>query len=609
MGNRSTQQLGLIGSYNRYSPGALAALTAILVAGAAPRTALADDLTFGDRMVKVDPEPDRPTAKPMTPPWCSHVTGDDFGGGKLKDPSTRWQSRVSRSMDAVTERGFYENYTYQIGSMLCAHPDAPEWKQQTGYFVQLYVNVTGLDVKRATAAIGARVDQVRWQREKQETCNSLKVSPEASPEQQRYNNVKREVLGCDHDTIYWRSLHGSYTDNLEWYLDRYPEIDSEMMKSYLVLTCLGDGRKLNTNEVRYLAPYALCGIDARSLDWNKLEKELRAGSYNTYAKTLARETFAMAQAANLRTRKVVDQLIKQDPTYRKIFYTAPETAWKEWVEFYQANKSRYDAVYAFEPTLYGPSKKALDGCNAQFRKQLADYVVSQKPKTLDDFKKVAQDRMGAVILRTLALCAAHEAGPHEMFLMNDLLDKAADVRGPRYAAFYAVADLIGEIRSDRDRFPLTVDKLVRKKPVRIYDRFGQLSKDRFKRTEPSDQYKAVVKGVKKVKDGVMVSFKTEKWKEEDIECVDSNRVWRIGDSGDVHYFQDCTSKGMKTVKHTEKQVIIPAYAADGIKKGSFMVFYADYPYDAADYLRYGFPIAVYKTKKQKVLVSGYGIKL
>lgn len=580
----------------------IAASAATLLAGLLISTSAADarsrstDVT---RMVEVQPEPGRDKVPAMKPAWCD-LTSDHRG----KDRSG-W---LNRSMTQARDRGFYEDATAQIAGLLCAFPDKPGFQKQTGYFVQLYVNMTGLDTKRAIAAIRARVAKDQWKSQKKSFCDSLDISPEASLEQKRLHKARRDIFGCGR-TIFWRSPTGTISDKLEWYLDKHAEVKSEVIKAYHVLSCLGNGYNAKLSDNYGLARYAVCGLDARSLSWQRLEKELSSGSYNTYAKTLARETFALARAANGRYQPLIKKLIARDATHKKVFVDAPKAGWNKWLGLYAKHKDIFEAAYAFEAKLWGPSKRALNGCLAPLRSMFSKYVRAAKPKNYDQFVKVATDEVGSVLLGALMPCAAHEGNTWEAYLYMALYKKSRDVRGPRYAAYYAVLDQVQEIRKDRERYPFEPKMFGWKSKDDPYQQYGVLkSRRKSKTTELVENAKGVVRSVRKTKDGVKLIFKTERWREEVVECTNTNKIWRI-DQGTVKYFQKCVHKGYKWVKHTEKPVIVPKYATAGIRAGRFVTLSANYPFPTKGFARYGFPLQVYKSKRKKKLVASHGVAL
>jgi hypothetical protein len=114
--------------------------------------------------------------------------------------------------------------------------------------------------------------------------------------------------------------------------------------------------------------------------------------------------------------------------------------------------------------------------------------------------------------------------------------------------------------------------------------------------------------VKKDGDVVVVSFKTETWKEEQFDCKDTKQIWLIEPSGLIRYHQECWSTGWKTMTHTEQPIHVPEDAADGLRAGMFLTGKADYPFGGKQ-VRLGYPIAVYDSAAKKKLINWYGIKL
>jgi hypothetical protein len=562
------------------------------------------------RMVVFEPDPGREKVEAMKPTWCDLTNKYE---GKVMG------SRLARTLTRIKDKGWYRGDITTVAEILCTHPDAPDWQKQTGYVVQGWVNTTGLGKDDALAGIRARVQRERWEKQKKEVCGDMEVSGEASEEQKRINSAMRDTFGCGKE-IYWRMPYARVGDKLEWFLDKDIEIPSEVMRSYYVLNCLGHGYELKKSELYVLAGYARCGIDARKLSREKLDKEIKDKGYNEYQSILAREQLARAKDVGERYQRVIDKLVKSDPVYKRIFYEAPEKAFKSWEKDYNANKAAIDEANAFEGKLYGPSKKAMTGCAKTLRANFAKYVKSKKPKTIKTAQEAATDRIGMILLGNLVACEAAEGNYNGMKMLDELYQKGRLARGPRYAAYYAVLDVLSEIRADRAKFSMEPKMMGYKSIMSFGSRAMELCAAGSKGKTPSHRpgpsckttvghdAKGVVKKVKKTKEGTKILFKTEKWKEEDVECVDTNKIWMI-DKGKVKYFQECTLKGYKWVKHTEKTTIIPNDAAAGIKRGMFFKGKADYPYDDKKFKRFGFPEAVYKNKKKKRLINFYGIKL
>ena len=81
----------------------------------------------------------------------------------------------------------------------------------------------------------------------------------------------------------------------------------------------------------------------------------------------------------------------------------------------------------------------------------------------------------------------------------------------------------------------------------------------------------VVKQVEKKGDLVKVIFKTEKYKVPDYTCVETNKVDRILPDGSILYRRNCTKVGEHEEESTATPFETPAWAAEGVGPGSFVV--------------------------------------
>jgi len=561
-----------------------------------------DERKLGDsELEKVVALPGRVAVGSLKPTWCD-----------IADPKYRSQQKVHRMLGRQmrTNKGtLYESHIADIASMLCKYPNASDWNKQTGYFVQRYINMTGASKKDAMAAIRARVRFKSWEKQAKATCSNLTVSDEASLAEKRANKALWNFFGCGATGIFWRKPSGLPGSLLEWDLDKRAEISSEIMKTYYVLSCMQmyDGL---AKDKRAIAKYALCHIDARSLSRKRLEKELRAGKYNTYAKTIARETFALATLTERTYRGYVNKLIKRDKTYKKVLIDVPAKTWAAWKAQYAANKNIYETVYATEKKIFGPSKKALRGCLKPLRTMFKASVAKQRAKTRSAADAAATEGVAAVLLSPLMVCAAFEARIfYEGFMYRELQQKTRHVRGPRTAVYYAVMDAVREIKSDRERFAMKATWFGYKKRDMYYPKYRKFNKA-FGRVGQPGVGQGVVKRVKKLrgkhKNKVKVTFKTVRWWRTIFKCRSTNKIQRIDSNGNVSYMQNCVDTGRKKLmKRTEKPVTIPAHAAKGIRRGGFATFRVN-PDVGNTGGRLGFPVHVFKTKKKKRITAAYG---
>ena len=127
----------------------------------------------------------------------------------------------------------------------------------------------------------------------------------------------------------------------------------------------------------------------------------------------------------------------------------------------------------------------------------------------------------------------------------------------------------------------------------------------FNQTSFDRDQKGRVASVKPDGDGVVVSFKTESWKEPVFKCRETNKVHRITADGRLEYRQHCVAAGTETVKVTPRPVWIRKDLAAGITKGVFMKWRVDSKPSPAQ----GFPLEVYADQAQTKLLSFHGFPI
>lgn len=555
-----------------------------------------DDKKISEQ-VKFEPLPGRARAPAMKPAWCDLTS-------KYKNQVVG--KRLGRTMSGSKRTGgFLESRLVDSAELLCAHPNEPDWQKQTGYLVQAWINQTGLGVKAAVASIRARVDQSTWKSQRKQTCSKYVSSSEDSEETKRLNKAMVNTFGCGNWQQFWNNPMRQ-GKQLEWHVDKSAEFRSEVLKSHWVLECLSKGDDIASGDKHQLLRYARCGVDAQSLSRAKLDAELERERYNGFARTVARDTFARAKATNRAYRTVIDKLVKKDPIYREVFYTAPEKGFRGWVDAYRSNKAAVDAARAYEQKIYGPSKRAMKNCGPALRDNFAKYIRSKKVRTKKAFEAAAHDPIGMVLLAAWWSCETVDGDNYAAALLEKLYRKGRLARGPRHAAYFATVDALNVIRADRMRFSFEHKHLGWHDPVNLGAKLSHLRK----KLPLLREAKGVVKKIKRTKDGAKLLFKTEKWREPVVNCSNTNRVHSISAGGRLSYYRDCVDTGRsKLMTHTEKPTLIPSYAAKGIKRGSLVMLRADYPYDNPKLKRPGFPLAVYKSKKAKKLMAYYGIPL
>lgn len=568
-----------------------AALAATLTLGLGVSGAAADSASLGSYFKKFDPPAGQAQLSPMTPPWCSRTS--EYRGKNVG-------SALGRALGAIKDRGWTDAWIADAAAMLCAHPEAPDYRRQTAQMVQGYMAFTGLSRPDAARAIGARVDEKAWKAQRDKTCAGLSVDDEASKGDQLTNDAMRALFGCGRSGPAWEARRQDPGD-LVWYLDRRAEAP-ELLRLYWAIACLKAPWYNDAKSGHDLARYAYCGPDARRLSRERIDRELAAAHANERARTLALETLAVVG----RSVKKLDAAAKAKPGLKKVLVEAPEAAWRAWQASYRSEKSGIEAALAFEAKFFGPSLEAARGCTEPLRQAFAHHLDGAKGKA--GFDARAGDPVGSALLLAVANCAGVEGGGAETYALVELWESLRLGRGPRYAAYHAALDALSEIRADRPRFFLEPEMFTELPVISPRKTAIERMQKRIKYL-PLEPGSAVVARVKKVSGGVRVEFKTEKWKEDVVECHDTNKVWRIGSGGDVKYFRRCKTTGRRTVRHTALPVVVPAYAAANIRRGALVEFSALDPLVAAGKARPGFPLAVWKSKAKKRLVAAYGFSI
>ena len=91
-------------------------------------------------MVVVEPAPGMPKVGALDIDWCDLVPESQGDGRGL------W-----RAIHNATEDGWYMQSLVDVATLLCINPTDPQYREQAGYFVQAWVNMSGLPPKQMLA--------------------------------------------------------------------------------------------------------------------------------------------------------------------------------------------------------------------------------------------------------------------------------------------------------------------------------------------------------------------------------------------------------------------------------------------------------------------------
>jgi ribosomal protein L37AE/L43A len=347
----------------------------------------------------------------------------------------------------------------------------------------------------------------------------------------------------------------------------------------------------------------MCSRDLQALDMAALDRELATDKHNAFARTIARQQLSRTKMRGADFAAKVRELAAKDAAFEQLAYKVPSAAWDRALARYRSNAAPLARSAAFETVFYGPSKKASRGCSTPLRDDFRAYVRSAKPRDLAAVDALATDDIGVLLLSRLAACEALDGSGHAAVMLYTLGNAARTARGPRLAVYHALVDALSEIRADRERFPLEVRDLPSMPPMEIWSDVYKLASGSVLAMQKAA---GVVKKVTTVEDGVIVDFATEAWTEDDWNCVDTNKVFKI-DAGRVIYHQSCKKVGKRTVKRTAPSIWIPSAYAAAVRAGAFVDF--EYDMNKKHDKAIAMPRVVFKNKQRTALLAAYGIDL
>jgi len=522
--------------------------------------------------VVIEPAPGREVVGELDLSFCE-------GLERWDEDKSRVGGRIHRAISSAQKRGWHNQAPLING--LCTYSDDPKFQEQLRYFVQLAVNQSGLSKQGAIESLVARANSDKWKADKEKGCNSIKPPEEASKRDEAETRARRAAVGCS-------EIAGNESE-WRWYVDRTADVQNELDRLYLLMTCLPNdiySADLMTEfNAGQLTTIGLCGADVRALDPGKVDQA--TAGMTMPLQVMARERVARARATFDNLERAAKSKLDSDPDYKRLLIDAPQAAWKKWEADYQKHKKAMDATFKFEDQVFGPSRKAYASCPSALEPGVQAYVKANKIRSHADFVNAMSQPIGYALLTALGTCYKVANFTAVGRLMLRTIEKSRLWRGPRVAVRYAMSDAAKQIRADRTRFPVG--------PGFFRDGVSPLERGDYGRERISDMPEdlgtttpGIVKTVKKHpknKTLIVATFQAED------RITSSNRKIRIPPR--PTYFYAPMAKGIKP----------GAFARFGTPGGSEN---QPGPEQNRTSSRPGWPIEVYKTKQKKTLVNIYG---
>lgn len=567
------------------------------------QVALADSDAFPDYAFQeplvADPGVD--TAKVTDKPaWCD-------AAGSIDE---KWDGgRISRTVD----QKYGIKGTIEGALHICQNTADPSWRKYAQRILQKWMNWTHQTQPDAERSLRARIQFAKWDKQHDELCQAIDVSPEAAAEVKTFGDARRQLFGCTNENqALWQDRTGANAGGVEYYLDSDLQTDP-LMRVYWLYEYLPSPDKPLPAKTGYdnlpLMFYAVAAPDVAKLDRGALDKMMQAAPYNEYARVVLNETISdlMGKVKVLDT--AVDKLSKGDDDYTTILRKAPQQAYADWDKLVAQWKPELERSEAFEKLWSAASRKAMKGCSPALLKDAEKVVKQYKGSTYHDMiDKLEADPIGNLLFARLAVCLAFDgvqnAGP-----INEIVQRSRHVRGPRTLAYFAIVEAYALAKKDRPRMVLQNESFTNwggenNFDEKAFDYHGFLAPE----WTGDSVTQGVVGTAKKTPEGTKITFKKVTFKYQNYECQDTNKPKAIDEQGRIIYYQVCHNlPGMTTVDRTPEPVMIQSLLDGVAKPGTFLAVEEL----GADRAKTGEWIAVpmytKKTANDKTILSFYGI--
>ncbi|MBU1068593.1 hypothetical protein KJ975_03400 [Myxococcota bacterium] len=539
----------------------------------------------GDDIVVVAPRIGLEVIKPFAAPWCDLAKDKGYSVGAM-----------ARAIQRGLKEGWGGSVMLEAGEAVCVTPGAPGYMKNTMAIVQDWVNMTGQTKAEAVESIRARMQKEAWEAGYAATCNSMTVSGEASDEDKALNEARRRFFGCNyHKVPQWSENN---TDSIRGYLDFGAGPVDPVLQVYEVRQCLFNYSADRNPQYTDVFNWAVCSPVGNRLDKAAFDKHVAGLKLDLYGRTIARESFAVAKMLHLRYAGTAKGMIQQEPAFKALF-EIPEKEWTKWEKLRVDHKAAIDAAMAYHKLFFGPSKNARKGCFENLRKVWAPYIAKIKVTDLQAARTALTHEVNSILTIEMMLCSAADGQSLFANLISRELGYSRFVSGPRTGTYWAMIDAIVEIIADRESFPM--------RPKQSLGHVGVNFNTALSYARDNDSFggdaESVIDKLQPTGDDVKIIFIKTKMMVDELSCKQTNKISRINDSGIVEYQSDCRPVGKKEVTLQEEPVIIPAWAAGGLKKGNLGSFFIKGPD------RRGFPATVWADKDKKSIVNYLGVEL
>lgn len=536
--------------------------------GEAPRRDSNDHL---DHMVVIEAEDGVKAVGPRKPAWCETIASTEL--------NVRLHSvagGIEQLLGAERELWQLQPHLLSAARGLCVAPDDAQVQEQTGYFLQYFVNRSGGTPEQVEAWLALFTDVDGYAAATKAYCDEHPAPRDnVTPKEKTRVTVERAIAGCERDPR-WTQGAGMATARYDGY-DRSVGSPSELARAMYVSECFVRINGARPYGDQDLARFATCRQDGEALDAKRLEKEIAQAP--AFFQASARLQHASARVSYARHKALFEARIGDDKKLAEVFEVAPQRAWEGW----KASAEQYPALYAmafgFEDD---PEQACWDDAIAQLKK----IVKAAKAKDTNDVVIALATGPGAVAGWLAERCAKNEDDLH-----GDALGGMphGGLGGPRAAVVGAMAGAGAELEAKGKSLGLTPGTLDGAPVIVRYQ-------------SPNDG--AVVKAIERDGDGVRVTFKTEKVQVDDRDCDKYPSFYGWDTFGSAIWDYHCEIVGHHLEDVTHPEVWIPAMFADAIKPGVLLIP-RTYSFEHEESIA----AEVWSNKNKDKLLAFYGLPL
>lgn len=537
--------------------------------------------------VKVAAAPGRAVVGRFRAPWCSEPD-DRVRAAAFADLVGMLASGERAAVDTAADGARW----------LCIDPDDPRFQDLGGAYVQAWVNATGGTVAEVSAYLALWATDGNYQALARQTCTAHARGDGAGPREHALELLERPGLGCTSDplgapTPLFAGPPLDFVEDSLWHLDREAAPPSQLAELGWLAGCM---TLAGPTDLDALVHYARCRPEAATLDDRALAAELDAMGANPQARATAALSMSYTRLRLAQFEAALQQAVAADPDLRAVLVDAGQRGWNQWQAAVKAERAAVDAAHAYEKVFLGDRKSAKRGCADAAMKAFVAHINRNPAHSREDVIAAATDHVGGILTHHVQTCFEAE-DDDAAGAFGQVIGQGAPRRGPRFAVTVAMREALAGILSDRERFAID--------PAMLSGHVG-IGGDPAKQ---DDEQGAVIAKVETRGDRVYVTFKIEKLTRPALDCVETRKVDRIDNNGQVIYRWNCVDHGRKETITSQATAIFVAKAmATGLVPGNVVAYTITSGEQDGGFFAAA-PIGVWKDKAHARLVAYLGVPI